>query len=194
MIIFLYVYIYTYAPWRRGGASESVGRASHHVTTCLPLGEHIPMHNAPCICHTAAPFHSTFPAAVHMRVGANKGRAGARRLERGGAIGGAAARRAGRGLARSAPLKCVSDVLCSHLNINSNSGSFAKQQERTFRTPQNPTGNPQGAPARCAADDGELDINLPCLNNPRPRHSKEWPADLFRRWRGLATGTEPGFD
>ena len=30
--------------------------------------------------------------------------------------------------------------------------------------------------------------------NPRPRHSKEWPADLFRRWRGLATGTEPGFD
>ena len=28
--------------------------------------------------------------------------------------------------------------------------------------------------------------------NPRPRHSKEWPADLFRRWRGLATGTEPG--
>ena len=33
-----------------------------------------------------------------------------------------------------------------------------------------------------------------CANNPRPRHSKEWPADLFRRWRGLATGTEPGFD
>ena len=28
--------------------------------------------------------------------------------------------------------------------------------------------------------------------NPRPRHSREWPADLFRRWRGLATGTEPG--
>ena len=25
--------------------------------------------------------------------------------------------------------------------------------------------------------------------NPRPRHSEEWPADLFRRWRGLATGT-----
>ena len=32
---------------------------------------------------------------------------------------------------------------------------------------------------------------VPCPN-PRPRHSKEWPADLFRRWRGLATGTEPG--
>ena len=30
--------------------------------------------------------------------------------------------------------------------------------------------------------------------NPRPRHSKEWPADLFRRWRGLATGTVPGID
>ena len=26
------------------------------------------------------------------------------------------------------------------------------------------------------------------INPPRPRHSTEWPADLFRRWRGLATG------
>ena len=30
--------------------------------------------------------------------------------------------------------------------------------------------------------------------NPRPRHSEEWPVDLFRRWQGLATGTEPGFE
>ena len=30
---------------------------------------------------------------------------------------------------------------------------------------------------------------------PRPRHSKEWPADsLGRCWRGLANGTVPGVD
>ena len=29
------------------------------------------------------------------------------------------------------------------------------------------------------------------MESPRPRHSTEWPAGLFRRWRGPATGTEP---
>ena len=39
------------------------------------------------------------------------------------------------------------------------------------------------------------DVGSDGEENPRPRHSKECPADLFRRWRGLATGTdtEPGF-
>ena len=34
----------------------------------------------------------------------------------------------------------------------------------------------------------------PRRNGEFPLCSKEWPASLFRRWRGIAIGTESGFD
>ena len=62
---------------------------------------------------------------------------------------------------------------------------------RTTCENSQPCQEPVGAASQQRRSTGPNFVPLPSPpfenRNPRPRHSAEWPADLFRRWRGLAT-------
>ena len=80
-------------------------------------------------------------------------------------------------------LRCVSNR--SKVMVTCYPGEGA----RYTRHCDNSNGNGRRLTARAP-----LDLSSRRAVRRLPRHSKEWPADLFRCWRGLATGTEPGFD